>query len=109
MRQHIPKSPPHTTPTPAPTRPTRPPHARYPRSSPRFPSVGRQGWQSAPLGWAEEFGAGKLSVGVEGFGACGVQGCGVDELMEVVYWMCGVVFPVGLSYLGMSEVSHSWG
>jgi hypothetical protein len=54
------------------------------RSSRLSPSVGRQGWQSTPLGWAEEFGAGELSVGASGFGACGVEGCGVDELVEVV-------------------------
>jgi hypothetical protein len=58
-------------------------------------------------GRGAEFGVGELVVGVSGFGACGVQGCGVDELLEVVYWMCVVVFPVGLSYLAMFGCCHS--
>jgi hypothetical protein len=33
----------------------------------------------------EEFGAGELLVGLFGFGACSVEGCVVDELLDVVY------------------------
>jgi len=43
----------------------------------------------------DEFGAGELLEGAVGFGSCGVAGCGVDELLEVVYWLCVVVLPVG--------------
>jgi len=32
----------------------------------------------------DEFGACEVLVGVVGFGSCGVEGCGVDELLEVV-------------------------
>ena len=50
--------------------------------------VGAQGL--APLlgdGFAcggDEFGVCEVLVGVVGFGSCGVEGCGVDELLEVV-------------------------
>jgi hypothetical protein len=54
-------------------------------------------------GGGEEFGEGELVVGLFGFGSCGVEGRGVDELLEVVYWMCVVVLPIGLSYLAMCE------
>ena len=33
----------------------------------------------------DEFGAGELLEGAVGFGACGVEGCGADEVLEVVY------------------------
>jgi hypothetical protein len=32
----------------------------------------------------EEFGAGELLVGLFGFGSCSVEGCVVDELLDVV-------------------------
>jgi hypothetical protein len=36
----------------------------------------------------EAFGEGELWEGVVGFGSCGVERCGVAELLEVVYWVC---------------------
>jgi hypothetical protein len=33
----------------------------------------------------DEFGVGELLEGAVGFGSCGVEGCGVDEVLEVVY------------------------
>ena len=35
-------------------------------------------------GGGEEFGEGELVVGLFGFGSCGVEGRGVDELLDVV-------------------------
>jgi hypothetical protein len=35
-------------------------------------------------GGGEEFGEGELVVGLFGFGSCGVEGRGVDEVLEVV-------------------------
>ena len=37
------------------------------------------------------FGEREVLVGAVGFGSCGVEGCGVDEVWEVVYWVCVVV------------------
>jgi len=45
----------------------------------------------------DEFGACELLEGAVGFGSCGVEGCGADEVLEVVYWVCVVVLPIGLS------------
>jgi hypothetical protein len=33
----------------------------------------------------DEFGACELLEGAVGFGSCGVEGCGADEVLEVVY------------------------
>ena len=55
----------------------------------------------------EGFGGGELVVGLFGFGACGVEGRGVDELLEVVYWMCVVALPIGLPYLAMCDDCRS--
>jgi hypothetical protein len=49
----------------------------------------------------DEFGACELLEGAVGFGSCGVEGCGADEVLEVVYWVCVVVLPIGLSCLVM--------
>jgi hypothetical protein len=51
----------------------------------------------------DEFGAGELLEGAVGFGSCGVEGCGADEVLEVVYWVCVVVLPIGLSCLVMFD------
>jgi len=45
----------------------------------------------------DEFGVCELLEGAVGFGSCGVEGCGADEVLEVVYWVCVVVLPIGLS------------
>jgi hypothetical protein len=45
--------------------------------------------------------------GAVGFGSCGVEGCGADEVLEVVYWVCVVVLPIGLSHLVMFDFDHS--
>ena len=55
----------------------------------------------------DEFGVGELLEGAVGFGSCGVEGCGVDEVLEVVYWVCGVVLPIGLSCLRVFQLCHS--
>ena len=55
----------------------------------------------------DEFGAGELLEGAVGFGSCGVEGCGVDEVLEVVYWVCVVVLPIGLSCPVKFVVCHS--
>jgi len=54
-------------------------------------------------------------VGVGALGACGLGdgfACGggefgVCEVLEVVYWVCVVVLPIGLSHLGVSKSYHS--
>jgi len=53
------------------------------------------------------FGAGELLEGAVGFWSCGVEGCGADEVLEVVYWVCVVVLPIGLSHLGVSKSYHN--
>jgi len=58
-------------------------------------------------GGGEEFGEGELVVGLFGFGSCGVEGCGADEVLEVVYWVCVVVLPIGLSCPVKFVVCHS--
>jgi len=47
----------------------------------------------------DEFGVGELLEGAVGFGSCGVEGCGADEVLEVVYLgvCCGVAHRVVLS------------
>jgi hypothetical protein len=50
-------------------------------------------------GGGDAFGEGELLEGVVGFGSCGVEGWGVEALLEVVYWVCVVVLPIGLSCL----------
>jgi hypothetical protein len=55
----------------------------------------------------DEFGAGELLEGAVGFGSCGVEGCGADEVLEVVYWVCVVVLPIGLSCLRVFQLCHS--
>ena len=55
----------------------------------------------------DEFGACELLEGAVGFGSCGVEGCGGDEVLEVVYWVCVVMLPIGLSHLGVSKSYHS--
>jgi hypothetical protein len=50
-------------------------------------------------GGGDAFGACELLEGVVGFGSCGVEGWGVEALLEVVYWVCVVVLPIGLSCL----------
>jgi hypothetical protein len=55
----------------------------------------------------DEFGACELLEGAVGFGSCGVEGCGADEVLEVVYWVCVVVLPIGLSHLVMFDFDHS--
>jgi hypothetical protein len=55
----------------------------------------------------DEFGAGELLEGAVGFGSCGVEGCGADEVLEVVYWVCVVVLPIGLSCPVKFVVCHS--
>ena len=55
----------------------------------------------------DEFGACEVLVGAVGFGSCGVEGCGADEVLEVVYWVCVVMLPIGLSHLGVSKSYHS--
>ena len=54
----------------------------------------------------DEFGTGELLEGAVGFGLCGVEGCGVDEVLEVVYWVCAVVLPIGLSCRVKFVVCH---
>jgi hypothetical protein len=51
----------------------------------------------------DEFGVCEALEGAVGFGSCGVEGCGADEVLEVVYWVCVVVLPIGLSCLVMFE------
>jgi len=53
------------------------------------------------------FGACAVLVGAVGFGSCGVEGCGGDEVLEVGYWVCVVVLPIGLSHLGVSKSYHN--
>jgi hypothetical protein len=48
-----------------------------------------------------------LLEGAVGFGSCGVEGCGADEVLEVVYWVCVVVLPIGLSHIGVSNSYHN--
>jgi len=55
----------------------------------------------------DEFGEREVLVGAVGFGSCGVEGCGVDEVWEVVYWVCVVVLPVGLLHLRVFQLCHS--
>ena len=55
----------------------------------------------------DEFGVGELLEGAVGFGSCGGKGCGADEVLEVVYWVCVVVLPIGLSCLGVFAMCHS--
>jgi len=55
----------------------------------------------------DEFGVCEVLVGAVGFGSCGVEGCGADEVLEVVYWVCVVVLPIGLSHLGVSKSYHN--
>ncbi len=55
----------------------------------------------------DEFGVCEVLVGAVGFGSCGVEGCSADEVLEVVYWVCVVVLPIGLSHLGVSKSYHS--
>jgi hypothetical protein len=55
----------------------------------------------------DEFGVGELLEGAVGFGSCGVEGCGADEVLEVVYWVCVVVLPIGLSCPVKFVVCHS--
>ena len=55
----------------------------------------------------DEFGACEVLVGAVGFGSCGVEGCGADEVLEVVYWVCVVVLPSGLSCPVKFVVCHS--
>jgi len=54
----------------------------------------------------DAFGEREVLVGAVGFGSCGVEGCGVDEVWEVVYWVCVVVLPVGLSHLRVFQLCH---
>jgi hypothetical protein len=54
----------------------------------------------------DEFGVGELSEGAVGFGSCGVEGCGADEVLEVVYWVCVVVLSIGLSCRVKFVVCH---
>ena len=49
------------------------------------------------------FGACEVLEGAVGFGSCGVEGCGGDEVLEVVYWVCVVVLP----YLRVFQLCHS--
>jgi len=53
------------------------------------------------------FGACEVLEGAVGFGSCGVERCGGDEVLEVVYWVCVVVLPIGLSHLGVSKSYHN--
>jgi len=53
------------------------------------------------------FGEREVLVGAVGFGSCGVAGCGVDEVWEVVYWVCVVVLPIGLLHLRVFQLCHS--
>ena len=55
----------------------------------------------------DEFSVCEVLVGAVGFGSCGVEGCGGDEVLEVVYWVCVVMLPIGLSHLGVSKSYHS--
>ena len=55
----------------------------------------------------DEFGVCEVLVGAVGFGSCSVEGCGADEVLEVVYWVRVVVLPIGLSHLGVSKSYHS--
>jgi len=55
----------------------------------------------------DEFGVCEVLVGAVGFGACGVEGCSGDEVLEVVYWVCVVVLPIGLSHFVMFDSDHS--
>jgi len=55
----------------------------------------------------DEFGACEVLEGAVGFGSCGVAGCGADEVLEVVYWVCVVVLPIGLSCSVKFVVCHS--
>jgi hypothetical protein len=55
----------------------------------------------------DEFGVGELLEGAVGFWSCGVEGCGADEVLEVVYWVCVVVLPIGLSHLGVSNTNRA--
>jgi hypothetical protein len=55
----------------------------------------------------DKFGACELLEGAVGFGSCGVEGCGADEVLEVVYWVCVVVLPIGLSCPVKFVVCHS--
>ena len=55
----------------------------------------------------DEFGVCEVLEGAVGFWSCGVEGCGGDEVLEVVYWVCVVVLPIGLSHLVMLSVCHS--
>jgi hypothetical protein len=90
------------------------------RGRSRVGSVGRSGW-----GWSwgrgvgcvrvgdgfacggDEFSVCEVLVGAVGFGSCGVEGCGADEVLEVVYWVCVVVLPIGLSCPVKFVVCHS--
>jgi len=53
------------------------------------------------------FGACEVLEGAVGFGSCGVERCGADEVLEVVYWVCVVMLPIGLSHLGVSKSYHN--
>ena len=53
------------------------------------------------------FGACEVLEGAVGFWSCGVEGCGGDEVLEVVYWVCVVMLPIGLSHLGVSKSYHN--
>ena len=55
----------------------------------------------------DAFGTGELLEGAVGFGSCGVAGCGVDEVLAVVYWVCVVVLPIGLLHLRVFQLCHS--
>ena len=54
----------------------------------------------------DEFGVCEVLVGAVGFGSCDVEGCGADEVLEVVYWVY-VVLPIGLSCLAVVDCCHS--
>ena len=51
----------------------------------------------ASCGFSVDTGIGGLNL--MSMGSCGVEGCGADEVLEVVYWVCVVVLPIGLSCL----------
>jgi hypothetical protein len=57
----------------------------------------------------DEFGVGELLEGAAGFGSCGVEGCGADEVLAVGYWVCVVVLPIGLSCPVKFVVCHRGG